>query len=227
MHDALRRARRAERSTSTASRQVLATFAQRALRRPRLAWALIAEPVDPLVDAERLAYRARYSELTAQALRGRDRRRRAARAERRADRGRARRRVRRGAGRTAVAARRRQAERRGDPERAADVRAPGRAGARERTRVRIERDGPVTTVLLSRPRAPQRGRRRHRRRARRRVSARSTPTTSAAVAVLHGEGGVFCAGADLQGASARPRATASIATATARWARRGCVCPSR
>jgi AcrR family transcriptional regulator len=48
---------------------VLATFAQRALRRPRLAWALIAEPVDPLVDAERLTYRARYSELTADALR--------------------------------------------------------------------------------------------------------------------------------------------------------------
>jgi AcrR family transcriptional regulator len=48
---------------------VLATFAARALRRPRLAWALIAEPVDPLVDAERLAYRARYSALTADALR--------------------------------------------------------------------------------------------------------------------------------------------------------------
>jgi AcrR family transcriptional regulator len=48
---------------------VLATFAARALRRPRLAWALIAEPVDPLVDAERLAYRARYSALTAEALR--------------------------------------------------------------------------------------------------------------------------------------------------------------
>ena len=48
---------------------VLSTFAARALRRPRLAWALIAEPVDPLVDAERLAYRARYSALTAEALR--------------------------------------------------------------------------------------------------------------------------------------------------------------
>ena len=48
---------------------VLATFARRALRRPRLAWALIAEPVDPLVDAERLAYRERYQELTAAALR--------------------------------------------------------------------------------------------------------------------------------------------------------------
>jgi AcrR family transcriptional regulator len=48
---------------------VLATFAQRALRRPRLAWALIAEPVDPRVDAERLAYRERYSVLAADALR--------------------------------------------------------------------------------------------------------------------------------------------------------------
>jgi AcrR family transcriptional regulator len=48
---------------------VLSTFAERALRRPRLAWALIAEPVDPLVDAERLAYRERYSALAAQALR--------------------------------------------------------------------------------------------------------------------------------------------------------------
>jgi AcrR family transcriptional regulator len=47
---------------------VLATFAARALRRPRLAWALIAEPVDPLVDAERIAYRARYSAMTAEAL---------------------------------------------------------------------------------------------------------------------------------------------------------------
>ena len=49
--------------------EVLATFAERALRNPRLAWALIAEPVDPLVDAERLAYRERYSALTASALR--------------------------------------------------------------------------------------------------------------------------------------------------------------
>jgi AcrR family transcriptional regulator len=49
--------------------EVLATFARRALRRPRLAWALIAEPVDPLVDAERLAYRARYASLIAESLR--------------------------------------------------------------------------------------------------------------------------------------------------------------
>jgi AcrR family transcriptional regulator len=48
---------------------VLSTFAARALRRPRLAWALLAEPVDPLVDAERLAYRERYRALTADKLR--------------------------------------------------------------------------------------------------------------------------------------------------------------
>ena len=63
--------------------------------------------------------------------------------------------------------------------------------------VRIEREGPVTTVLLSRPE---------------RRNAVDGPTASAlaeafrefdadpaaAVAVLHGEGGVFCAGADLK-----------------------------
>lgn len=48
---------------------VLATFARRALGNPRLAWALIAEPVDPLVDAERLAYRERYAALIAEELR--------------------------------------------------------------------------------------------------------------------------------------------------------------
>jgi AcrR family transcriptional regulator len=48
---------------------VLATFAERALRNPRLAWALIAEPVDPLVDAERLAYRERYAQVIGEALR--------------------------------------------------------------------------------------------------------------------------------------------------------------
>jgi len=48
---------------------VFGTFAERALRRPRRAWALIAEPVDPLVDAERLAYRARYSALVEEIVR--------------------------------------------------------------------------------------------------------------------------------------------------------------
>jgi AcrR family transcriptional regulator len=49
--------------------QVLGTFAERALRNPRLAWALIAEPVDPRVDAERLAYRERYAAVVADELR--------------------------------------------------------------------------------------------------------------------------------------------------------------
>jgi AcrR family transcriptional regulator len=48
--------------------RVLVTFARRALRRPRLSWALIAEPVDPRVDAERIAYRARYIAFVAGAL---------------------------------------------------------------------------------------------------------------------------------------------------------------
>ena len=47
---------------------LLGTFARRALRRPRLAWALLAEPVDQLVDAERLAYRSRYAALIAGCL---------------------------------------------------------------------------------------------------------------------------------------------------------------
>jgi enoyl-CoA hydratase len=63
--------------------------------------------------------------------------------------------------------------------------------------VRVERDGPVTTILLSRPD---------------RRNAVDGPTAAAlsdafrafdadpeaSVAVLHGEGGVFCAGADLK-----------------------------
>lgn len=38
-------------------------FAQRALRNPRLAFALIAEPVDALVDEQRLRYRHAYAEV--------------------------------------------------------------------------------------------------------------------------------------------------------------------
>ncbi|HWE11568.1 MAG TPA: crotonase/enoyl-CoA hydratase family protein [Solirubrobacteraceae bacterium] len=65
--------------------------------------------------------------------------------------------------------------------------------------VRVRREGPVTTIVLSRPE---------------RRNAVDGPTAAAlaaafrdfeadagaAVAVLHGEGGVFCAGADLQAA---------------------------
>ena len=48
---------------------VLKTFAERALRNPRLAWTLLAEPLDQLVDAERLAYRRRYAGLVGRELR--------------------------------------------------------------------------------------------------------------------------------------------------------------
>ncbi len=43
-------------------------FARRALRGRRLAWALLAEPVDPLVDAERLVYRRAYRDIVAGVL---------------------------------------------------------------------------------------------------------------------------------------------------------------
>ena len=65
------RAAAAEMATESAVERlevVLATFAERALRNPRLAWALLAEPVDPLVDAERLAYRERYAAVVAETL---------------------------------------------------------------------------------------------------------------------------------------------------------------
>lgn len=38
------------------------TFARRALRGRRLAWALLAEPVDPAVEAERLVFRRAYAD---------------------------------------------------------------------------------------------------------------------------------------------------------------------
>lgn len=49
--------------------QALTQFAQRALNRPIMAWALIAEPVDPVVEAERLEYRKAYADLFEQAIR--------------------------------------------------------------------------------------------------------------------------------------------------------------
>jgi AcrR family transcriptional regulator len=41
------------------------TFARRALRGRRLAWALLAEPVDPAVEAERLELRRNYRDMIA------------------------------------------------------------------------------------------------------------------------------------------------------------------
>lgn len=47
----------------------LRKFAQRALQGPMKAWALIAEPVDPKVEKERLIYRKAYASLFEQAVR--------------------------------------------------------------------------------------------------------------------------------------------------------------
>lgn len=43
--------------------QAVRVFAERALRGRRIAYALIAEPVDPVVDAERLRYRQAYARV--------------------------------------------------------------------------------------------------------------------------------------------------------------------
>jgi AcrR family transcriptional regulator len=48
---------------------VVTTYARRALHNRRLAWALVYEPVDPLVDAERLVYRRNYCRGMAALLR--------------------------------------------------------------------------------------------------------------------------------------------------------------
>jgi len=48
---------------------VVATYASRALRNRRLAWALVYEPLDAAVDAERLAYRRTYCQGMAALIR--------------------------------------------------------------------------------------------------------------------------------------------------------------
>jgi AcrR family transcriptional regulator len=46
-------------------RALIEAFARRAIRGRRLAWALLVEPVDPLIDAERLSYRRAYADTVA------------------------------------------------------------------------------------------------------------------------------------------------------------------
>lgn len=53
----------ATRGAAQQLRTLVEVFAFRALRTPRTAWALLAEPVDPLVEAERLTYRRGYHAL--------------------------------------------------------------------------------------------------------------------------------------------------------------------
>jgi AcrR family transcriptional regulator len=65
---------KAAQATHTAAEEleaVIATFAGRALSRPRLAWALVYEPLDVAVDVERLRYRRAYALRMAAFLRER------------------------------------------------------------------------------------------------------------------------------------------------------------
>ena len=47
---------------------VVETFARRAMKSPRLAYALLAEPVDPAVDAERLVFREAFRDVFAERI---------------------------------------------------------------------------------------------------------------------------------------------------------------
>ncbi|GGM60215.1 TetR family transcriptional regulator [Longimycelium tulufanense] len=61
----------ARRPTGTLTERITAvveTFAGRALKAPRLAYALLAEPVDPAVDTERLAFREAFRDVIATAV---------------------------------------------------------------------------------------------------------------------------------------------------------------
>jgi AcrR family transcriptional regulator len=47
---------------------VMETFTSRALKSPRLAYALLVEPVDPAVDAERLVFRRAFRDIAAERI---------------------------------------------------------------------------------------------------------------------------------------------------------------
>jgi AcrR family transcriptional regulator len=63
--DAVARAAELELNAAESVSAVIETFAGRALRAPRMAYALLAEPVDPAVDAERLVFRRAYAQAIA------------------------------------------------------------------------------------------------------------------------------------------------------------------
>lgn len=68
--DAMREASAASAGVSAAERVAagVEAFARRALAGRRLAWALLAEPVDPAVEAERLHFREAYRDVLAEVL---------------------------------------------------------------------------------------------------------------------------------------------------------------
>jgi AcrR family transcriptional regulator len=68
--DAMADAAAASKNASAVDRVAagVVTFARRALANRRLAWALLAEPVDPAVEAERLQFRHSYRDILAEVL---------------------------------------------------------------------------------------------------------------------------------------------------------------
>ncbi|AVH60649.1 MULTISPECIES: TetR/AcrR family transcriptional regulator [Streptomyces] len=65
---AVREAVHAESGAAEQLRALVEAFSYRALRARRTAWAMIAEPVDPLVEAERLTYRRGYHALAEETI---------------------------------------------------------------------------------------------------------------------------------------------------------------
>ncbi|MGH2905200.1 MAG: TetR/AcrR family transcriptional regulator [Solirubrobacterales bacterium] len=63
--DAMRAAAAEHESFTDRLDAVVEVFSRRALSNRRLAWSLLAEPVDPLVDIERLEFRRYYTDLIA------------------------------------------------------------------------------------------------------------------------------------------------------------------
>lgn len=66
--DAVARAAELESTAAARVAAVVQTFAGRALRSPRLAYALLAEPADPAVDTERLIFRREYAAVFARVI---------------------------------------------------------------------------------------------------------------------------------------------------------------
>jgi AcrR family transcriptional regulator len=66
--DALARAASLEETAASALAAAIRTFAGRAMRAPRMAYALLAEPVHPAVDSERLVFRRAYAESFARLI---------------------------------------------------------------------------------------------------------------------------------------------------------------
>ena len=66
--DAVRAAVNLEVSSADRTVALVETFAGRALKSPRLAYALLAEPVDPAVDALRLEFRVAFRDIAAESI---------------------------------------------------------------------------------------------------------------------------------------------------------------